>query len=275
MPEQIPLAANRAHALPVGAASLTADQALHDRQSDTYHGQPWRSVQVAAPVAGTRPAGPGAGWSSGWCSGGGQRRAARRYCSVAVVPEPALARLEAADHRVPGGLRVRGRVLGRRGVAAADVPALRAAAQVEPPAAGRLALDAAGAARRRRSGRCRAARSCRSSWRRRIRSGATSGSRTLERVSPGSRLDRRSPWCLLTTIRQEMSRPSPVPSPTGLVVKNGSKIRVADLLRARPGRCRRSRPGRRSSSRAVRTVSVPGRRPSRRPRCRSGWSRPG
>jgi hypothetical protein len=35
-----------------------------------------------------------------------------------------------------------------------------------------------------------------------------------------------SPWCLLTTIRQEMSRPSPVPSPTGFVVKNGSKMRV-------------------------------------------------
>jgi hypothetical protein len=34
----------------------------------------------------------------------------------------------------------------------------------------------------------------------------------------------------LTTIRHEMSRPSPVPSPTGLVVKNGSKIRLLELL---------------------------------------------
>ena len=85
----------------------------------------------------------------------------------------------------------------------------------------------------------------------------------------------RSPWCLLTTIRQEMSRPSPVPSPTGLVVKNGSKMRLADLRR-HPG------PGVAeldeqlvAVSSAVRTVSVPCAAPSRRPRCRSGSSTPG
>ena len=63
-----------------------------------------------------------------------------------------------------------------------------------------------------------------------------------------------SPWCLLTTIRYEMSRPRPVPSPTGLVVKNGSKMRgrisggmpgagVGDLdedAGRRRGRCARS-----------------------------------
>ena len=45
---------------------------------------------------------------------------------------------------MPGGGRVRGSVLGRRGVAAADVAALRAAAQVHPPArSGRLASQSA------------------------------------------------------------------------------------------------------------------------------------
>ena len=51
------------------------------------------------------------------------------------------------------------------------------------------------------------------------------GSRIWNRVSPGTDSTLRSPWCLLTMIRQEMSSPSPVPSPIGLVVKNGSKIR--------------------------------------------------
>src|SRR5690606_40318991 len=65
----------------------------------------------------------------------------------AVVPVPALARLEAADQRVAGRAEVRGRVLGRRRVAAADVAALRAPAQVDPPAAHVVALAAARAAR--------------------------------------------------------------------------------------------------------------------------------
>src|SRR5581483_6204342 len=67
-----------------------------------------------------------------------------------VVPEPGLARLEALHDRVPGLGRVPARVLLRRRVAAADMPALRAPAQVHPPAAGGLALDAAGSARRDR-----------------------------------------------------------------------------------------------------------------------------
>src|SRR5437588_10365065 len=67
-----------------------------------------------------------------------------------VTVEPVLARLEAADERVPGLGRVRGRVLHGRGVTAADVPALRAPAQVYPPAAVGLALDAAFPARRHR-----------------------------------------------------------------------------------------------------------------------------
>src|SRR4051794_33943657 len=66
------------------------------------------------------------------------------------VPEPALPGLEAAHDRMPGLRRVPPGVLAGRGVAAADVPALRAAAQVEPPAAAVLAVRASGAAGRRR-----------------------------------------------------------------------------------------------------------------------------
>src|SRR5215831_12420281 len=67
---------------------------------------------------------------------------------VRIGPEPVLPRLEAADHRMAGFLSVPGGVLGWRGVAAADVPALGAAAQVQPPAGDGLAFDAAGAAGR-------------------------------------------------------------------------------------------------------------------------------
>src|SRR6185312_10757970 len=65
-----------------------------------------------------------------------------------VAEVPRLAGLEAADERVATRLRVRARVLRGRGVTAADVPALRAPAEVEPPAAGLLAFGAAGPARR-------------------------------------------------------------------------------------------------------------------------------
>src|SRR4029077_2202256 len=64
-----------------------------------------------------------------------------------VVPEPVLAGLEAADDRMPRDLRVRGRVLRGRAVAAPDVAALGAPAQMDPPAAARVALDAARPAR--------------------------------------------------------------------------------------------------------------------------------
>src|SRR6266851_1003432 len=140
-----------------------------------------------------------------------------------VVVVPVLTRLEAADERMPGRGGVRGRVLHGRGVTAADVPALRAPAQVHPPAARGLALDAAFPARRHRridSGDLRHGQLPSES-----ESCQVSGSRTRNRVSPGDDSSVRSPWCLFTTMRHEMSSPSPVPSPTGLVVKNGSNIR--------------------------------------------------
>ena len=49
-------------------------------------------------------------------------------------------------------------------------------------------------------------------------------------VCPGSDSTRRSPWCFSTTIRRARSRPRPVPSPNGLVVKNGVKMLLDDVL---------------------------------------------
>jgi len=62
------------------------------------------------------------------------------------VPEPVLPGLEARGDRMAGIERVEPGVLGRRRVAAPDVAAGRASTQVEPPAIGCKALDAAGAA---------------------------------------------------------------------------------------------------------------------------------
>ena len=56
-------------------------------------------------------------------------------------------------------------------------------------------------------------------------SGQLTGRRTMKRVSPGVDCTDTSPWCASTTIRRTISRPSPVPLPASLVVKNGSKIR--------------------------------------------------
>src|SRR5579859_7776674 len=101
------------------------------------------------PVLGDTAGRTGNGLVSGVMPRRGEPRADKIFPGL-VVPEPVLAGLEALHDRMPGGLPVRGRVLGGRGVAAAHVPALGAPAQVHPPAAGRVALDAAGAAGRRR-----------------------------------------------------------------------------------------------------------------------------
>jgi hypothetical protein len=52
----------------------------------------------------------------------------------AIVPEPILAWLEAADHRVIRRVRVRGRVLSKGVITAPDMSALRAPAKMKPPA---------------------------------------------------------------------------------------------------------------------------------------------
>ena len=51
-----------------------------------------------------------------------------------VIVEPVLARLEAGNDRMAGCLRMLGRVLAGRTVAATDVPALRTPAEMKPPA---------------------------------------------------------------------------------------------------------------------------------------------
>src|SRR6187401_2386757 len=66
-----------------------------------------------------------------------------------VVPEPVLARLEALDDRMAFSRGMPTRVLRRRRVAAADMPALHASPEVEPPAVGGETLDTPGATRRR------------------------------------------------------------------------------------------------------------------------------
>src|SRR5437660_7420395 len=67
---------------------------------------------------------------------------------IRIAPEPLLARLIRADDRVLGGAEMFGCVLSRRVVAAADVPAAGAHAQMDPPAARLEALHAAIAAGR-------------------------------------------------------------------------------------------------------------------------------
>src|SRR3954470_3931841 len=96
---------------------------------------------------------PAARSGHGLVGGVSLRRGQGRAVEVPLggeVPEPALTGLEAAHDRVAGGRRVLPRVLTGGGVAAADVPALGAAAEVEPPAAAVLAVRAPRAAGRRR-----------------------------------------------------------------------------------------------------------------------------
>src|SRR5664279_6159141 len=69
---------------------------------------------------------------------------------VVDIPEPGFAGLVAGHERVLRLLGVLAAVLRRRAVTAADVTALRAAPQVVPPPAGRLALHATRPAGRHR-----------------------------------------------------------------------------------------------------------------------------
>jgi hypothetical protein len=55
--------------------------------------------------------------------------------------------------------------------------------------------------------------------------GCLIGKSTWNRVSPGFDATRMSPWCL-RAMRHAVSSPRPVPCPTPLVVKKGSKIRA-------------------------------------------------
>src|SRR3954449_12985563 len=61
-----------------------------------------------------------------------------------IAPEPVLAGLEGTDHGMILLGRMVHRVLRGRAVAAADVPAVGATSQVEPPATSGIALHASG-----------------------------------------------------------------------------------------------------------------------------------
>src|SRR4051794_14513348 len=86
-------------------------------------------------------------------SGSGQRRGRDPWRAadlrdphrdlVEIAPRPVLARLDRAHDRVVLAARVRGRVAVGRAVAAADVAALEADAQVDPPRAHLQAVLAA------------------------------------------------------------------------------------------------------------------------------------
>jgi hypothetical protein len=65
-----------------------------------------------------------------------------------VIPEPLLIGLERLDDRMAFGAGMAAGVLRWGRVAAADMAAMRASAEMEPPATGREAFDAAGTARR-------------------------------------------------------------------------------------------------------------------------------
>src|SRR5437868_6836349 len=67
---------------------------------------------------------------------------------VDIAPAPAFRRIVAFDHGMAGGMEMRGRVLVRGIVAAADMAAGAADAQVQPAAAGFQALLASERARR-------------------------------------------------------------------------------------------------------------------------------
>jgi hypothetical protein len=62
------------------------------------------------------------------------------------APKPILAGLEALDDRMTRARRVFARVLGWRGITAADVAASGAPAKVKPPSAGVRALNASSSA---------------------------------------------------------------------------------------------------------------------------------
>src|SRR5215469_18201069 len=108
-------------------------------------------MQVTLPVPGDPAGRTGYRLIEGMMIGRGQVRARGVHPVLRVAPEPVFARLEALDQRVAGRGRVPAGVLRWRGVTAADVAALRTAAQMEPPSPTGVALNAPGPAGRGRS----------------------------------------------------------------------------------------------------------------------------
>src|SRR3954451_2992751 len=140
---------------------------------------------------------------------------------VDEAPDPLLARLERADQGVLARGEVLRRVLVRRRVAAADVPARETETQVHPAVARLEAVDAAGHLLRQLRDRDRVEmRAGRHFGVLRVR-----GSETWKVVRPGSESTEFDPSWRSTTMRRAVASPSPVPWPTSFVVKNESKMR--------------------------------------------------
>src|SRR5271155_1066403 len=74
------------------------------------------------------------------------------HCLLLVIVEPILTRLEAGNDRMPCFCGMLGRMLARRTVAATDVPTLRTATEMKPPAFRRRQAFDAPIATRLRSG---------------------------------------------------------------------------------------------------------------------------
>lgn len=105
------------------------------------------SVEVALPVARHLASWPGHGLVQGVVLGRGERGALENPLGPVVVV-PVLRRFEAPDDPVAGRPGMGGRVLAGRRIAATDVTAGGTAPEMEPPAFGGEALDAALTARR-------------------------------------------------------------------------------------------------------------------------------
>jgi hypothetical protein len=104
------------------------------------------SMEVPLPVAGDLPGRTGSRLAEGVVIGRGEGGAALHLVRPVVVV-PVLTWLEARDEPMTCRSSVSTRVLARRRIAASDVTARGTAPEMEPPAIGGQALDAAVAAR--------------------------------------------------------------------------------------------------------------------------------
>src|SRR4051794_37072046 len=171
---------------------------------------------------------------------------------VGEAPAPVLARLQRADDRVLGLSRVPARVLARRAVAAADVAAFQADAQVQPLAALAQAVLAA-VGRLRQLGDLDRIQVCAGGHQRAV---SSKGSQTWKTVPSGPLSKEIEPRWRSSMMRRQVSRPRPVPAPTSLVVKNGSKI-LSRFSSGMPGPSSPMSTFTQSPSRLVRIVIVP------------------
>jgi hypothetical protein len=104
------------------------------------------SMQEILPIPGHQASRSRHGLIEGVMPRRGQNRTIE-VLALRVVPEPVFVGLVALDDGMTRRGGVAAGVLTRRGVAAADMTAVRTSTEVEPPATGGKAFEAAGAAR--------------------------------------------------------------------------------------------------------------------------------